>query len=617
VDCEIRSCDVQETSGAGVITMNWHGPVKRGEHRIAFYLLGQTSSNAPGALASARLAQNAAAFALPRPALAVVGEYGQVKGELVVLATDHLFGHALTSAGIETRLVSSAEPVDLDWDFRSGTMHVAARKPTTLRLALSATDKLHVNGEPASAPSEGRDFSIALPQGRHVLTGAPPSVGIGSELVARLARQTAAARQTGVARPESSTGVASSSSSADHALRKASGRATQAAELPVAFATKVGGSVADMIAVSRPEGTQLFVAQGSTIHVLGQDGKEVRQLQTDGKIRVLRWWEAPKLLLAGCVDEQVIAFDATGKRQWVFVSQMDPAVYEAAKTYWFKSAPGHEGIHGLHTGEFDQGKNRCFVGSACTLEILDERGTLVKRTPIFWGPCWKFLLVPGRGDSRNLLVSQWHNGSDDLVIVNSKRLADSGRGYYGVPAGQAFVGGWDCQNRTALLHEDLDGDGKKEIATAINGTWNRVTVYAEDGRPLANAQFGPGASSVPRAQMRDMDVADLNGDGKKELVVGISEGPVVALSHDCKKVWSTRLPSPPLSLRCVTPSAAKLPRIIVGCDDGTVAVLDSNGVLLRRAKISGRPTHVQILQATAGPLAVLATDRGDIQGFKL
>ena len=48
------------------------------------------------------------------------------------------------------------------------------------------------------------------------------------------------------------------------------------------------------------------------------------------------------------------------------------AVYRAAKTYWFKSAPGHEGIHGLHTGVFLDGKTQAFVGSACTLEILDE-----------------------------------------------------------------------------------------------------------------------------------------------------------------------------------------------------------------------------------------------------
>ena len=330
-----------------------------------------------------------------------------------------------------------------------------------------------------------------------------------------------------------------------------------------------------MIGIPAAEGAELCVAEGTNIHRLTPTGKEIGQLQTDGKIRVLRWWDEHQLLLAGCADEKVIAFDRDGRRKWVFTSEMDPAVYEAAKTYWFKSAPGHEGIHGLHTGVFDEGRSRCFVGSACTLEVLDESGKLVKRTPVFWGPCWKFLLVAGREGSPNLLVAQWPNGSDSLAIISSKTMSDTGHGYDGVPAGHSYVGGWTAQNRSGLFYEDLDGNGQKEVATAINGTWNRVTVYSEQGQPLYNAQFGPGPSPAPRAQMRDMDVADLDGDGKQEFVVGISEGLVVALSNSCEKIWSTRLPSPPVSLRCVQPAGAKHSLIVAGCDDGTVAALDS------------------------------------------
>jgi hypothetical protein len=296
---------------------------------------------------------------------------------------------------------------------------------------------------------------------------------------------------------------------------------------------------------------------------------------------------------------------------------MDPAVYEAAKTYWFKSAPGHEGIHGLHTGAFDEGRSRCFVGSACTLEILDETGKLVKRTPVFWGPGRMFLLVPGPEGSKNLLISRWRNGNDLLAVVKSRTMTVTGRGYQGVPAGHSYVGGWTAQNRTALLHEDLDGDGKREVATAINGTWNRVTVYSEDGKPLSNAQFGPGKSNALRAQMRDMDVADLDGNGSKEIVVGISEGLVVALSHECQKVWSTRLPSPPVSLMCVGPRGAKRQRVVVGCDDGTVAALDDRGALLRLGRITGRPMHVVTLETPAGPLVVMATDKGEVKGFTI
>jgi hypothetical protein len=584
--------------------MNWHGFVKKDAHRIAFSLIGKKASKSQGPLACVRLAKNAAALALPEAALAVVGRYEQVEGELVILASDHFYGHRLTSAGIGGFLVSSDAPVDLDWDFPSGVLNVVAAKPTTLQLTLSAPDNVRLNSAPAKPQRAGRTYGILVPEGRHVIRGASLPEQTGVELKVLL---------TSLLEP------------AGKGLPKGISRGTimdrfpapRHRPLPLAFEAHVGGEAAAMIQAPSSEGARLCVAEGNRIHLFDERGHEVRTHQTDGKIRVLRWWDKPKLLLAGCVDEKVIAFDLGGQRRWVFTSQMDPAVYEAAKTYWFKSAPGHEGIHGLHTGQFDGGKDRCFVGSACTLEILDEQGKLVKRTPVFWGPGWKFLLVPGPSGSKNLLVAMWPNGSDDLAIVSSKTMADAGRGYYGVPAGHTFVGGWTAQNRTALLHEDLDGDGKKDIATAINGTWNRVTVYSEEGQPLWNAQFGPGSNTAPRAQLRDLDVADLNGDGKKEILVGISEGLVVALSHQCQKIWSTRLPSAPLSLRCAVPPGAKLPWVVVGCDGGTVAALDAKGAVIRLGSVTGRPTHLQVLHVPTGPIAVLATDRGEVKGFKI
>ena len=179
------------------------------------------------------------------------------------------------------------------------------------------------------------------------------------------------------------------------------------------------------------------------------------------------------------------------------------------------------------------------------------------------------------------------------------------------------MGGWTAQNRTALRLEDLDGDGKKELVTAVNGTWNRVTVYSERGQPLWNAQFGPGISTAPRAQMRDLDIADLDGDGRKEIIVGISEGLVVALDCRCGKLWSTRLSSPPLSVRCAAPHAAAHPWLVAGCDDGSVAVLDHRGALIRLGKVNGRPAQMVALDTPAAALAVLATDRGEAAWFRL
>ena len=108
-----------------------------------------------------------------------------------------------------------------------------------------------------------------------------------------------------------------------------------------------------------------------------------------------------------------------------------------------------------------------------------------------------------------------------------------------------------------------------------------------------------------------------SAEGKKEIVVGISEGLVVALSNECRKVWSTRLPSPPASLRCVDPPGPTLPWVVVGCDDGTVAALDEKGAVVRLGQVTGRPLHMMALETPAGPLAVLATDQGEVKGFKI
>jgi outer membrane protein assembly factor BamB len=540
-------------------------------------------------------------LALPEPALAVIGGLDHTKGELTVLAQDHLYGQGVTSAGIETVLVSADAPVHVDWDFESGKLNLVATQQTTLRLKLAASDNLKVNDKRVDVRAENGFVSVRLSEGRHTILGAILAVETREKLTQSLERLLEDGQKL---RKQELSGEGQSVEVA-------------AAELPVVLTASVGGAVTDMTQLGSTAGPQFAVAEGDTIHVLNHEGKEIRKLQTEGKIRVLRWWDEPKLLLAGCVDEKLIAFDTGGRRKWVFTSEMDQAVYKAAKTYWFKTAPGHEGIHGLYTGDFGEGQSRCFVGSACTLEILDETGSLVKRTPVFWGPGRKFLLVDGPDGSKNLLISRWPNGNDHLAVVNSKTLAVTGRGYSGVPAGHAYVGGWTAQNRTGLLLQDLDGDGTKEVATAINGTWNRVTVYSEAGRPLHNAQFGPGSSNTPRGRMRDMGVVDLDGDGRQEILVALSEGLVVALNRACQKVWSTCLASPPVSLQAVARGGGRRPWVVVGCDDGTVTALDAVGEVLRTGKVTGRPAHIETLETTAGPVVVLATDKGEVNGFAI
>ena len=111
----------------------------------------------------------------------------------------------------------------------------------------------------------------------------------------------------------------------------------------------------------------------------------------------------------------------------------------------------------MFTGVFLDGKSQAFVGSACTLEILDAGGKLLKRMPQFWGLPSHFAIVDGPKGSLNLLASRRWNGTNQVRVINNKKLDPGWRGFHGVPSGATYVPGWSSMNRYHLFYEDLDG----------------------------------------------------------------------------------------------------------------------------------------------------------------
>lgn len=379
--------------------------------------------------------------------------------------------------------------------------------------------------------------------------------------------------------------------------------------LSTVFTADIGGRAVELLPISSKDGIRICVVEGERVHALTQEGRALRTLRADGLIRALRWWEEHGLLLAGCVDDRVIAFDlSTGERRWVFASQEDPEVFRAAKPYWFRTAPGHEGVHGVHTGVFLDGKSQAFVGSACTLEIIDENGALVRRMPVFWGAGSRFALVDGPEGSVNLLVARHPTEVHTVAVINNRTLDPRPRSFHGVPPGQTYIPGWQSMSRRHLFYEDVDGDGRREVISEVNGSWNRASVWAEDGTPLHNVNLGPGERH-PALNVRDLDLADLDGDGKKEILVATSGGRVMALDCQCQKAWVRRLPSPPTVLTCVCTDGR--PWVAVGCEDGSLVALDGKGEVFGRSSVRGRPTCIGVMDG----VAVVGTDAGEVKGW--
>jgi hypothetical protein len=534
--CKLTWGDATEVRVTGAnVSSQWHGPVRQGGKGLFFSLLAQGGRETS---ACVRLDERSAFLRLPEPALV---RAASEEADLLVLAADHLSARGLRHfqpEGADEPLVSANVPVALDWDL------------ATARLVLLGDEvgEVEVAGQ-----------TIMLAAGDEQVVEMPLSESFRALIAQTLARAEAAAGRVVEERQRP----------------PAAGDQEALPTLPTATIAEGLTGLVGVVAA----GDGLAVATERALRLYSTDGGLRWTVETTGDIRVLHWWPEAELLLVGCRDELVLAYGLDGQLRWRFESVMDPAVFRAAKTYWFKSAPGHEGIHGLFTANFDHGEPRCFVGSACTLEVLDREGKLVRRQPVFWGPGKQFAIMDRPDGSRDLLIARWLNGTDNLAVVNSADFAER-RGFYGVPEGHTMVGGWTAQNRTGLLVRDVDGDGSAELVSATNGRWNRVTVFAADGSPRANAQFGPGDGTRYRHYLRDLAAGDMTGDGKAEILVAEWGGLVVALDHACQRLWSYRCPSPPRSLHLLDK------RVLVGCEGGTLLLLDADGRPLARTVLS-------------------------------
>ena len=586
------------SSGKGTYIMRFLGPVRAGQRDILFSVCAPNPADSRTNPACTRVAWNAAALGLPGPALAVVGEHDGVVGELVVLATDHIFGRNMTKSGAAGLFVSDW-PVDVDWDFRTGQMSLTAKRSGEIRCSVASGSPVVMNGKALAAQPKDGVFVLSLKPGRHSLENIAPAADAVRNLTGYLDSCLLKGR---AARSRAATGTV-------RAPR------VEVPPLPEAFTANFSSGVADIETIRAGGSASICAAEGQTVHVLSPAGGKTGTLSADGPIRSLRFWPEYDLLLAGGADDRVTAFDGSGKRAWTFTSRLDPAVIAWSLKGWMKET--HPGVYGLSTGIFLDNASQAFVGSACTLEILDHAGNLVKRMPQFWGPPAVFALIDGPGGSINLLAGRSPCDHHGLGIINNRDPGPELRGFDAPPAGLSNIRTFLGSNRNFLYYDDLDADGRKEVVSDVNGFWNRIQVWNDQGAPLSAASVGPG-DSHPARNVRGLEIADIDGDGKKEILAATAAGFVIALDDRCHKRWSTLLPNPPKVMRCVTTPPSKTVLTIVGCENGTVLALDEHGAIIRSGTIKGNPTCIEACPISPAEMGiVLGTDAGVVRMFRI
>lgn len=165
---------------------------------------------------------------------------------------------------------------------------------------------------------------------------------------------------------------------------------------------------------------------------------------------------------------------------------------------------------------------------------------------------------------------------------------DSGVGVFAVnPDGSPVAGQWpvilNADVRSSPAVADLDGDGRDEVVVGTYGTPDTILILDHDGARIATlqTQFDVFSSAA---------IGDLDGDRSLEIVIGTSDGTLVALKADgtpFSNAWPITLPrrQPTLLARNDVDSSPALgdlngdgfPEIAVLSDEGVLYVYTKEG----------------------------------------
>lgn len=169
---------------------------------------------------------------------------------------------------------------------------------------------------------------------------------------------------------------------------------------------------------------------------------------------------------------------------------------------------------------------------------------------------------------------------------------------------------------------DLTGDGNPEVVGLFNGELNGIHIWDNRGHLLGEAAFGAGPrspmpsweKSIPALSMRGMAIADLTGNGEKEICVITSRGFAVALNWRGERLWSTRLPSEPLSICGFAANGSEGGCVVIGTRGGEVYEIDSLGRFSARARVGGSAVKAVALGVSR---YAVATSEGGLIAFDL
>jgi len=473
-----------------------------------------------------------------------------VQSEFVYLDRQRLVladGTSLVIGG--ESIVAADKPVSLAWDFTTGELMVSSRTAAHIKLATA-----HGTVEKDALAGECR------------LQRYEPPKELGDRISECLQRfETVAATESTLA--------------ADSASQQANW--VQSWELDLK--DKVSA-----LAVNSRGGNESIwvVSQGkesAEIAHLDKAGRELGKNFLPGELLSL-WMPQNDVqakafgLLAGFKDDLLFAFDDQLREIWHQKTEISPEfrIGDHYNSPWFTDPAVLSGVSSILVGEFGKnGEQEIIIGRPSTLEFRTLSGDLTARVSNQWGTnsALAFLQTPGFFNRGKVLIAGKSYTGNPTVTAISREYTKISDGYFaGLPSGFADMHAWMQRGMGQMAVSDLGNTGIEQVVFTLSGHWNELRVYdGYNNSPRWMKSFGP--DRVGGGFMRGLQVLDLDGSGKKAVVVATRTGWLSAFDYQGNTLWQRRFAS---EITAMSANETRH-RIVVGCADGTLFLLDGTG----------------------------------------
>ena len=335
-------------------------------------------------------------------------------------------------------------------------------------------------------------------------------------------------------------------------------------------------------------------AQAVTLTRLGADSKPLTSVTRKGEL--LSMWPAQGerqsrafSLLAGFKDDMLLAYAGDGTEIWSVQAAIHPSfiIGDRYDAPWFTDPkPPHQmtGVYSLLVGDlWGSGREEISLGRPCGVEFYSLAGKLNGRVATRWGTN-TMLATMNATQGPLLLTGKGYCGSPSLSGITGRYVNSSDNLFYGALApGYPNMHAWLQRKMSGMKVADINMDGQEELVYSLSGHWNELRVYDHSGKPLWMKFFGPDKLEGSAPFMSALALVDLDGSGRRAIIVGTRNGWVNAFDHEGNPLWQRQFASG------ITSMSARDERhlVAVGCEDGSLLLLDGSGTALAHGKLKG------------------------------